>query len=261
MNKRMIMVVAGIVVIVAAFLGVEWTFVPSFEHCVGSGSVKAYVDCSGTFLDQHGTAVTAIATFVIAAFTGTLWTATLRSTDLTRESFTANKRAFIFALGLNGFWERDGATGHYNWRFRPLWQNSGETPSKALRNYTGCELRTSPLPVGYNFKQGNGSAGLIPPKATLSGGLAPQPPQPALTPQDILDVQAGRKFLYVWGWVKYHDVFPRTKEHVTRFCWLVTPVGDPFAYVPGSQPPPALGGLTFQTIHHTEGNCADEECG
>ena len=147
MNKRTIMVIAGIVVIIVAFLGAEWAFVPSFGRCVGGGTLKAYVDCSGTFLDRHGTAVTAIATIVIAAFTATLWIVTLRSMDITRESFAANKRAFIFALGLNGFWERDGATGHYNWRFRPLWQNSGDTPSNKgpskLYRMRGSKFSTS----------------------------------------------------------------------------------------------------------------------
>lgn len=259
MINRIIAVVVGIVVIIAVFLGFEWIFVPSFGHCVSNWTVTAYVECSGAFLNQHGAAVTAIATIVTAAFTGTLWFAVIRSTELSQESFTADKRAFIYPLGLNGFWERDIATGQYNWRFRPLWQNSGATPSKNLRNHTGCEIRNTPLPRGFDFNQGDESTGLIPPKATLSGGLAPAIPGAAITPRDILDVQAGRKFLYVWGWAKYYDVFPGTKEHMTRFCWLVSPIGDPLTYVPGAQPS-APGGLAFQTIHHTEGNCADEEC-
>jgi hypothetical protein len=260
MIKRMISAVVGIVVIGAVFVGFEWIFVPSFGGYVGGGTLSAYVECSGAFLDHHGTAVTAVATIVIAAFTGTLWFATIQSTELARESFTADKRPFVFAMGLNGFWEREKTTGQYNWRFRPLWQNSGDTPSKNLRIHTGCELRNAPLPVGFNFNQAREGTGLLPPKAPLSGGLAPESQQAAITPQDILDLQAGRKFLYVWGWAKYRDVFPGTKERVTHFCWLVTPVGNPLEYVPGSQPP-APGGLAFHTIHHAEGNCADEECG
>lgn len=260
MIKRTTAAVLSIVVIGAVFVGFEWIFVPSFGGCVGTGTLSAYVECSAAFLDHHGAGITALATIVIAAFTGTLWFATIRSTELARESFSADKRAFVFAMGINGFWERENTSGQYNWRFRPLWQNSGDTPSKNLRIFTGCELRDTPLPVGFKFKHGEEGTGLLPPKSTLSGGLAPTPPQAAITPQDILDVQAGRKFLYLWGWAKYHDVFPGTKEHVTHFCWLVTPLGDPLKYIPGTQPP-APGGLAFHTIHHPEGNCADEECG
>ena len=252
-------VIVAVVVIGAVLLGLEWGFAPSFQSCIGGSAVKAYVECSGAFLDQHGPAVTAVATIIIAAFTGTLWGATTRSNKLTRENLVADRRAFVFAFGLNGFWERDRTTGQYNWRFRPLWQNSGETPSRNLRIHTGCDLRDAPLPPGFNFNDGTPGTGLISPKATLSGGLAPQHSEAAITPQNILDVQASRKFLYVWGWARYRDVFPGSKEHVTHFCWVITPVGDPLAYVPGAQPP-APGGLAFHTMHHTEGNCADEEC-
>jgi hypothetical protein len=91
------------------------------------------------------------------------------------------------------------------------------------------------------------------------GGLSPSPPENAISPQDITDVQSGKKFLYVWGWARYSDVFPNTKQHITRFCWMITPVGDPFAYIPGKIPPEP-GGLQFQSRHHDEGNCADDEC-
>jgi hypothetical protein len=44
----------------------------------------------------------------------------------------------------------------------------------------------------------------------------------------LRDVQQATLFLYLWGWVRYFDVFPDTKEHITRFCGVVMPVGDPF---------------------------------
>jgi hypothetical protein len=88
------------------------------------------------------------------------------------------------------------------------------------------------------------------------GGLAPTPPIAAVTSQNLWDVQQGRQFLYLWGWVRYFDVFPNTKQHITRFCWMVMPVGDPFTYVPNDP----QHTLRFDNIHHTEGNCADDEC-
>jgi hypothetical protein len=255
----------------------EWTLSPAFQKCIaaeqdskGGNAPKEeptgfgvtfgrYVGCTGAFVEDHGNGITALATVVIAAFTGTLWIATSRQALLTREALIGDKRAFIFPTNLDGFWERPQENGPYVWRFRPRWMNSGDTPSKNLTNYTGCELRNTRLPDGFDFSGGNPGGGLLPPKTELHGGLAPQWPAAAITPQDILDVQAGTKFLYVWGWARYNDVFPKTAQHITRFCWIVTPLGDPTRYIPGKKPPED-GGLAFPYVHHKEGNCADDEC-
>jgi hypothetical protein len=80
-------------------------------------------------------------------------------------------------------------------------------------------------------------------------------PKAAISLQDILDSQHGTKWLYIWGWARYSDVFANTPQHITRFCWVITPVGDPLAFDPN-----VPSGIDFQTVHHTEGNCADDEC-
>ena len=92
-------------------------------------------------------------------------------------------------------------------------------------------------------------------EANTMGGAAPLIPAAPITPQDIIDAQNGRKFIYLWGWAKYFDVFPRTPEHITRFCWLILVAGDPLSFNP-AQP----NSTTFATANHIEGNCADEEC-
>ena len=80
-----------------------------------------------------------------------------------------------------------------------------------MKMYTECMVRNAPLPTGFDFTttaMGTGS-GMIPPKSSLHGGLGPGAGQAAMTPQDILDSQAGRKFIYLWGWIEYNDVFPK----------------------------------------------------
>ncbi len=225
---------------------------------------RGFPDDAGKTFQNSGSwseGVTACATVIIALFTFTLWRATTRQGKLTKEALIADKRAFVFANDVSSFWELDPTSGHYNWRFRPVWENSGETPSKKLRVYCACELRNTPLPTGFDFNQlaTPAGTGLVPPKSHKLGGVAPAWPAAAITPQDILDTQAGKKFIYLWGWVRYFDVFPRTPEHITRFCWQILPVGDPVAFVPG-QTPNQPGSLSFSTSHHSEGNCADEEC-
>jgi hypothetical protein len=99
---------------------------------------------------------------------------------------------------------------------------------------------------------------LIPPKISSLGGVSPSAPEPAISPQDILDIRAGKKFLYFLGWARYYDVFPNTKQHITRFGWNITPLGDPLAYVPVL--PGQKEALTFPYLFLKKGNCADDEC-
>lgn len=223
-----------------------------------------------------------IFTFVLSIFTALLWRSTekmwkeTKATSATAEktanaaeksattaerALIAGERAFVFAKDVNGFWEIDKATGQYHWRFRPVWENSGDTPTKHMTMHTQCILRDTALPLGFNFDENTTitAKALIPPKSSALGGIGPMPPDPPISPQDIIDIQSGRKLLYLWGCARYWDVFPSTKQHITRFCWSITPTGDPFGYIAGKSPPEP-GGLSFPSVHHNEGNCADDEC-
>lgn len=184
-----------------------------------------------------------------------------RAGDIARDAMIAGERAFVFATNVQPFWERGQTADAYNWRFRPVWQNSGDTPTRNMKMHVECALRDAGLPLGFNFDYPTAEIGtaLIPPKIITRGGIAPQIPRAPISPQDILDVQQGRKILYLWGWARYFDVFPNTPQHITRFCWVILPIGDPLSYVPGQ----LVNGqetLTFNWILHFEGNCADEEC-
>src|SRR5260221_3514414 len=279
MRKNIAFFLAAILVLMAAFIFVERAFAPSFQKCIAEHpqsdsnsaaeknptrfyvAVSTYVRCSGRFIESHNGAFTALSTFIIAAFTGTLWIATTRQAELTKEALIADKRAFIFTNSLNGFWEQDPSTGLYNWRFRALWQNSGDTPTRHMVMHVACELRNAMLPPGFNFNYPTTQTGtaMLAPKSSSYGGIAPMSPAAAITRQDILDVQQGRKFLYLWAWARYFDVFPGTPQHITRFCWPIAPPGNPLAYTP-CQVPNMPNSLSFGNIHHTEGTCADEEC-
>ena len=177
-----------------------------------------------------------------------------RAADVARDAMIAGERAFIFAVSVTGQWTRTNKTGPYFWYLCPIWQNSGSTPTRNMTMRTTCVLKTEPLPKGFNFDDPTAVTGtaLIPPKITVFGGRAPDPP---LSPQDILEVIAGKKILYLWGWARYHDVFPDTPQHITRFCWTIYPQGDPTTFT--EERPDSLKWLS---ILHSEGNCADEEC-
>jgi hypothetical protein len=180
-----------------------------------------------------------------------------RAADIARDAMIAGERAFVFATGILAYWEQDTA-GQYCWRLRPNWENSGDTPTRNMTMHSQCLLVPSPIAPGFNFDYETTEIGtaLIAPKMRTAGSMAPRFPSDAITPQDILDAQQGRKFLYFWGWARYFDVFPGTPEHITRFCWQVVSIGDPFKYEPSSNPQ----NLQFSNIYHFEGNCADDEC-
>jgi hypothetical protein len=257
---------------VIAFLALA-TALPSVEACVQQANrarpdlakqeyplriltaLRARSACDFAFLiSREGEAlVSAFATIVIAIFAGILWTTAREQSKLAREALITDRRAFVFARGFEAIPEFQG-TG-IRWFFRPIWFNSGKTPTRNLRFYVDCEIRTVRLPATFDFNKtrSDPTTGMLGPKAETWGPLVPNK-EAAISPQDIVDIQLGSKFLYLWGWVKYNDVFAGTPEHVTRFCWQIIPTGHPLK-MPGT--PDAI---IFGNAQVPEGTCSDDEC-
>lgn len=204
--------------------------------------------------------VIAIFTVVLAVFTGCLIGVGIFQWRVTREAMIAGGRAFVFAIDIYPLWRRND-DGSHSWIFRPAWKNSGDTPTKHLVFHTACVVRDSPLPAGFNFDYPTADIGrgLLAPDGILYGGAAPKPNVSQITVRDIIEVQNGLKYIYLFGWATYSDVFAENKLHITRFCWRIDPLGDPTAFDPNSKPGQP-GHMQFITLHHPEGNCADEEC-
>lgn len=263
MLKQASYFLASMLVLLAIFVAAERTSSPFFEGCINQQQdvtfVVRYVKCSGLFVERHGVGISALAAIIIAAFTCTLWLATTEQARLTRNAFIADKRAFVFAKGIQPLWELDPTTGLYNWRINAVFENSGETPTEGLLLYVDGLLSNTPIAPTFDFNYVDPNAapgtGMLGPKAIGIGGGAPHFPRPPLTPQDILDMQTGRKFFYLWGWAKYSDTLPDTPRHITRFCWLILVTGNPFGYNPA-----VPNSVQFFNLHQGRGNCADNEC-
>jgi hypothetical protein len=269
MFKQALLAIVLMILCVAAFIAAERTLSPSFQSCLSQSSTNEgilatagrYIYCSGNFITENSNGITAFAALIVAGFTITLWSATNRQALLTKEALIGNNRAFVFVPSFGQYWERDPATNRYNWRLRPILRNSGGTPTRNMTMFVECEIRNTPLPAGYSFtpQAGNTATVTIPPNLDLQGGQVPRMPGAAITPQDIIDVQNGRKFIYLWGVLRYSDVFPRTRPHITRYCYIITATGDPLTFVPNTPgQPPTPGTLAFQMTHHSEGNSIDE---
>jgi len=234
MLRKYLPLLSAIIFLLAAFVVAEFNFAQSFNTCINENSAKESTNkahqythaliitirstslCSARLIDTHNGFFAAFASLVIAAFTFTLWRSSARQADLTREAMIAGERAFVFATGFNALWEIGPDGRAYCWRFRPIWQNSGDTPTKDMLMHTECVIRDTPLPPGFNFNYPTTETGtaLIPPRLRILGGQAPRAPTRGITPQDILGAQIGRKFIYLWGWAKVFRCFSRhSKTH------------------------------------------------
>lgn len=179
-----------------------------------------------------------------------------RGADIARDAMIAGERAFVFALGVNPYFFSDAGTKQLHWRFRAMLKNSGDTPTRNTRMHSKCVVLDKPLALGFDFDYQTTEIGtaLLGPNFETQGGIAPNPSEPAISPQDIADVQAGTKFMYFWGWVRYSDVFPGTPRYLSRYCWQLMPIGDAFIAEPTQEQM-----VKFPTVLHREGNCIDDE--
>ena len=204
------------------------------------------------------TVVTTLCTVAIAKFTWRLADISEIQGKLTERALVETRRAFISVRGYFSWYEPDIISGCYAWRFQAMWENAGDTPTKNFRYGVHCEVRNSPLPVGFDIEANAPEVGrgLLGPRVKNEGGISPLAPLSAVTAQDIFDAQNRRKFIYFYGWARYFDAFPNTKEHVTRFCYVISPTGNPFTFVPNDPANP----LNFTNLQHSEGNCADDGC-
>ena len=57
-------------------------------------------------------------------------------------------------------------------------------------------------------------------------------PGAAISAQDIVDAQAGRKYYYMWGWLYTGIRFRGTPVHLTYYNWMLVFNGDPMQFMP-----------------------------
>jgi len=138
------------------------------------------------------------------------------------------------------------------WRIRPLWINTGNTPTRKLRVCVKYELRDSPLPTDtFQFTVDDMADGLLSPKGEVESNSFD------IFGEDLAAVASGTKHFYAWGVARYRDVFPNTPERVTKFCCranLIT--GDPHVGFDARANP-----FHISFVMDGPHNCADEDCG
>jgi hypothetical protein len=73
---------------------------PKEDPTAFGATIGAYVACTGTFVDANQGSITALATFVIAIFTGTLWVTTKRQIHLTQVALRGDRPFLLVQKGV-----------------------------------------------------------------------------------------------------------------------------------------------------------------
>lgn len=204
------------------------------------------------------TTVLAFGTGLLAAYTFNLWRSTGDLVKGAEDTAVRQLRAYVSFIGVRPEISPTQTPQVYEWRLRPIMKNSGQTPTANLRIYVDVVVSNIPMPKGFDFSQINHDAafGHMGPNSDSAAPAGPHPTQPAISANDVVLHQIGQKYIYLWGWVRYADVFDATRAHVTRFCWQITLSGSPFILAANSPVPVLSANLAL----HPEGNCADDEC-
>jgi hypothetical protein len=169
--------------------------------------------------------------------------AALAQNKISTDTLVYSQRAFMNMKGFQVFHVYDTTQNNriIAWRFTPLWENTGQTPTKKLNVITG--IHPGEFEEGFNFKIDRAAPSMLGPKGILTGesyliGLP-----------EIYEIKAGKRIVYIWGRAEYNDVFPNTRRHYINFCHKIVVAGDPTIQESGIQ----------MIAHNTIGNYTDED--
>jgi hypothetical protein len=172
--------------------------------------------------------------------------------QLSRDALTKVQRAFIFPTPIV-----TPQNNPYGFGISIQFDNSGYTPTRDMTMHVSDRVMND-IPKGFNFpdlwnagEPHVNTPSYIAPKGRVAIFL------PIFVPLDAAKASIANRnlpTLYMWGWVKYRDVFNGTKRHQTLFCYK-------FLAIPN--PPDAKGvssGVSLADNSCPVHNCYDDEC-
>ena len=172
-----------------------------------------------------------------------------------KESLRSVQRALVVPLPHFSPIYKPNTTELQAIEIQPQVTNSGVTPTKNLLLHASEQyLQTPDLPADFAFPD-LWDAGT--PHVATHFFLGPKDTAATHTivlQRPIVEAIADKKvFLYLYGWARYNDIFPGTKEHITKYCWRID-----FRRQYQNQ----SGDESFKTETPTcaKNNCYDEEC-
>jgi hypothetical protein len=233
------------------FILAERTFSPVFQCCIEQDknthgaaaaeknpsafgtAISAYSRCSGEFIEAHNGGITALATIIIAAFTGTLWLSTNQQARLTRKSIELARKEFVCSQRPR-LRVRNIIVSHppkFPRKASPIFttgkhlkceffvSNIGGTPAEITESLAMIFQSSCGLPMRRPYEGRNGN--LLVPLGSLAPGQS--------APLGFLSEEAigngaetiGTKVisavrLFVMGWIEYRDDIGIVRK--TAFC-------------------------------------------
>ena len=186
---------------------------------------------------------------LVAAFQ---WRAMIVSNNTTRQALVSVQRAFVFpdVAGPIEVMFDPGPKG----KLTPLdfflhWKNSGTTPARHCLLDVNSKNTEQLLPDDFAFSDSSDvpKAITIPPMTVVTGG------EIQLTPDTVMWYMANpSRILYIWGWVKYRDVFPGSPPHLTEYCVYSSDIPP--------TPDPKSGQLPIKFKMCKIHDCSDDDC-
>ena len=190
-------------------------------------------------------------TLLLVYVTGGLIWIGVRQEQRMRDTAQRQLRAYLSIEGFPYRSHMNPTTNAVWWSIHPVWRNGGDTPTVSLFLNVNSS-RDKQLPDNFDFPDAQGETiqMVVGAHSTVAASTI------TISGTDLAAVSNGTKFLYIWGWAKYRDIFSNTPERITRFCVQVTHVlGDP-TNVYNQQTNPLE--LTF--AFYKQNNCIDEGC-
>ena len=167
--------------------------------------------------------LTLIGIFCAAAVALYQWRAMVESNYINREALISVQRAFVSFKTIKAVGIKDNNERITDWRFSIIWENTGATPTRFLRQHVNMYGPVKLLPSNFSFSDRGPSENriaLIAAKATTSVNF---PPVPLVS---LSKIKKGEYHLYFWGWASYRDIFEDSKAHLTKFCYELTEVSE-----------------------------------
>jgi hypothetical protein len=184
--------------------------------------------CLGRFVEANGEVLVALFTLALAIATGLLWWATR---ELALEGNRDSKRTLRHLertakielrayVSLREFAIRSvrfgGIAHQVRWDVAPTFENTGVTPAGSVELTVNHEFRDDDLPEDFTFPdlptRDTPSLGTIGPRCHATSGAVEVPYA------TVVGILRSQKRAFIWGWLGYSDVFPKSPVRHTDFA-------------------------------------------
>lgn len=155
--------------------------------------------------------------------TGKATVAMQEANEIARDGMEKQLRAYVHPESFRYVPQPDHTNQNFGWGFAIHWKNSGITPAQFASMLIWVEVVDGALPEDFQFDRtaDDHVPVVFGPNMPVTSAYA------CVSADDIKKFFAAEKALYLWGWVKYRDVFPASPERQTRFCYRLSVNGDP----------------------------------